>query len=207
MEEKRYFEDEKPAWLFVDAKDGLDYSEFNYFPDGHYSLAIEQALKEEEELVADGGRYTDTCFAWYDPETDTLLHHTEVEDEFSDPFFDSREEAHRFLENRAEDDEHRYEGLTLQKYKSKKVGEAVEVLTDQSGLNDFVPDGGTTDEVYFWHDPLTNQVMQEEVEPGIYAGLFDQKEEAIRFYRENTPDTEERLDLYRARIEEAEVDC
>jgi hypothetical protein len=45
----------------------------NYFPAAHYKQAIDQALEQEAEdqLRPDGGRYTDTLYAWYDPDTDT----------------------------------------------------------------------------------------------------------------------------------------
>jgi len=90
-------------------------------------------------------------YAWYDPDTDTYLTHVEAGDEFASPFFEGEDEARRFLELRAHEveDEARYEGLSLQKLRAKKVGEAVEVLTDQAGLQDFEPDGGT-------HHPSTD---------------------------------------------------
>lgn len=65
------------------------------------------------------------------------------EDE-ADPFFDSIEDAENFLEKQAETSEskERYEGMSLYKVRNKKVEDAVEVLMDQSGIQDFMPDGG-----------------------------------------------------------------
>lgn len=146
-ETKDYVENRKPYWLYLDAQSELKWGLFNYFPAAHYKKAIDQAVREEalddEELLPDGGRYTDTHYSWYDPDTDTYLYHTQVNDEYADPFFDTEEDARQFLEQQADiNGEERYEGLTLQKHRSKKIGEAVEVLTDQSGIEDFIPDGG-----------------------------------------------------------------
>jgi len=72
-----------------------------------------------------------------------VVYHTETEDEMVDPFFGSVDEAERYLESLA--DRHgnqRYEGLVLGKSGNRKVKEATEVLTEQSGLGDFSADGG-----------------------------------------------------------------
>jgi len=123
----------------------LRYELENYFPDAHYRKAIQQAREEEEEgLVPDGGRYTETLYAWYDPDTDTYLTHAVAGTDFATPFFDKEEDARRFLDYRSQEINNtaRFEGLTLRKHRIKKVGEAVEVLTDQSGIEDFLPDEG-----------------------------------------------------------------
>jgi hypothetical protein len=49
LEEKDYVENRKPYWLFVDAQEELRYSLFNYFPEAHYKIAIDQAFKQEAE--------------------------------------------------------------------------------------------------------------------------------------------------------------
>lgn len=145
---KQYVEEEKPYWLFLDAQRGQEmrYGLFNYFPAAHYERAIDQALDdaESEHLVPDGGRYTETMYAWYDPDTDTYLTHAEAGDEFATPFFEEEDQARRYLDHRSHevDDTAQFEGLTLRKLRAKKIGEAVEVLTDQAGIEDFMPDGG-----------------------------------------------------------------
>lgn len=53
-----------------------------------------------------------------------------------------------YLERRAENgDKQRYEGLSLYKACARKVGDAVDVLTNQSGIEDFVPDGGRPEDL------------------------------------------------------------
>lgn len=66
----------------------------------------------------------------------------------ADPFFDSVDAAEDYLEKRAEssDTKERYEGMSLYKVRNKKVEDAVEVLMDQSGIQDFMPDGGDVDQ-------------------------------------------------------------
>lgn len=85
-------EEEKPYWLFLDAQDKLTWELFNYFPAAHYKKAIDHAFQEEAEkqVRTDGGRYTDTHYAWFDFETGSYLYHTEVNNEFADPFFDTK---------------------------------------------------------------------------------------------------------------------
>lgn len=182
--------------MFLDAERGseLSYNLFNYFPEAHYKAAVDRALENEvrdRELMPDGGRYTETVYAWYNPDTNGFLYHTEVNGEFANPFFDDEEDAHNFLEQHAEiHGKHQYENLSLQKLKAKKIGEAVEVLTNQSGIQDFVPDGGThqidnptPDTVWFWYDPSADMILQEEVEPYNVVGLFKTEDDADRFIR------------------------
>ena len=194
-ETKEFVEEEKPYWLFLDAKEELTWGLFNYFPEAHYKKAVDEAFQEEAEkdLIPDGGRYNETVFAWYDPDTDSLLYHTEVNEEFADPFFDSEADARSFLEKRAETgDNDQYENLSLKKLRGKKVGDAVEVLTDQSGLEEFVPDGGFQP-VYFWYDPHTDSITTE---------AFDDKQEAIRSLADESDgyglDDIKHLELYEA---------
>lgn len=55
-----------------------------------------------------------------------------------DPFFGSVSEAERYLESLADlYDKEQYTGLVLRKSGNRKVMEATEVLTEQSGLADW----------------------------------------------------------------------
>lgn len=198
-ETKEFVEERKPYWLFLDGQDEMRWGLFNYFPAAHYKAAIDQALLDEaeSELVPDGGRYTDTLYAWYDPDTQAFLYHTEANGEFADPFFDDEDDARNFLEQQAETNgKGGYENLSLQKLRAKKIGEAVEVLTDQSGIEDFIPDGGIPDTAYLWYDPATDTTID---------GIFHDKEEAIRYIADYTPgynlDHIEHFELYEAKLD------
>ena len=94
-------------------------------------------------VVADGGRRK-TQYYWYNPNTDAALYHTAVHADEADPFFDTVADAEHYLEQRAASSEEteRYEGLSLYKVRNTKEEDAVEVLLDQAGIGDFVPDGG-----------------------------------------------------------------
>jgi len=108
----------------------------NYFPEAHYKQAIDQAFREEaeNEVMPDGGKRTQ--YYWSGEEG--VVYHTESGDELVDPFFGSIEEAEQYLENLA--DHHgkgQYTGMVLRKSGNRKVEEATEILTEQSGLADF----------------------------------------------------------------------
>lgn len=159
--------------------------------------------------MPDGGRYTETLYAWYDPDTGTYLTHAEAGDEFATPFFEDEDAARRYLDHRAGErgDLDRFEGLSLQKLRAKKIGEAVEVLTDQAGIEDFMPDGGhqidnPQDAVWFWYNPAADMIIQEEVEPYDVVGLFDTEDDADRFIRQYAEqyglDDASHLEKYRA---------
>ena len=107
----------------------------NYFPEAHYKQAIDKAFQEEaEELMPDGGSRTQ----YYWSGEDGVVYHTEVGDELVDPFFGSVEEAEHYLENLADlHGKDQYTGLVLRKSGNRKVMEATEVLTQQSGLTDW----------------------------------------------------------------------
>ena len=78
-----------------------------------------------------------------DPDTGGALYHTGVNDELTVPFFPDEEAARDYLEQRANTDgDEAFENLSLYKAQTRKVGDAVDVLTDQAGIGDFVPDGG-----------------------------------------------------------------
>jgi len=112
----------------------LRYELENYFPDAHYRKAIEQ-VEEEHEVVPDGGSRTQ----YYWSGEDGILYHTEKHGDRVNPFFETVEDAERFLEHQAEEyGKDRYEGFVLRKTGNRKVEEAVEVLMDQSGLQDFM---------------------------------------------------------------------
>lgn len=108
----------------------------NYVPEAHYKNAIDQAFEEEAsaELRPDGGSRTQ----YYWSGEDGVVYHTEMEREIVDPFFGSVEAAERYLEGLADfHGKERYDRLVLRKSGNRKVEEATEVLTEQSGLTDW----------------------------------------------------------------------
>jgi hypothetical protein len=108
----------------------------NYFPEAHYKKAIDHAFQEEAEqdLLPDGG--TRTQYYWRGE--DGVVYHTKTEGEMVDPFFNSVEEAERYLESLADmNGKDQYDSLVLRKSGNQKVMEATEVLTEQSGLADW----------------------------------------------------------------------
>ena len=60
------------------------------------------------------------------------------------PFFDSVGAAESFLEKRAEEtgDKEEYRKYSLYRARTKKEGDAVDVLMEQAGFEDLVSDGG-----------------------------------------------------------------
>ncbi|WP_089386095.1 hypothetical protein [Halorubrum vacuolatum] len=133
-------EEEKPYWMNLTGGTSfsgeLRYELENYFPEAHYKKAIDQAFNNqaEEELRPDGGSRTQ----YYWSGEDGVVYHTEAGDELVDPFFGSVEEAERYLENLADlNGKEPYNGLVLRKSGNRKVMEATEVLTEQSGLTDW----------------------------------------------------------------------
>jgi len=140
VEQKQYVEEQKPYWMNLTGgttfSGELRYKLENYFPQAHYHKAIDQAFEEqaEEELLPDGGSRTQ----YYWSGEDGIVYHTETGDERVDPFFGSVEEAERYLENLA--DHHgkqQYTGMVLRKSGNRKIKEATEVLTEQSGLTEW----------------------------------------------------------------------
>ena len=108
----------------------------NYFPEAHYKQAIDQAFEEEaeEELLSDGGSRTQ----YYWSGENGILYHTEKEEDMVIPFFNSIEEAERYLESLADmNGKEQYDGLVLRKSGNRKVMEATKVLTEHSGLTDW----------------------------------------------------------------------
>jgi len=193
------------------------------FPDWHYRHGMhtlhESREDDDPELRGDGG-YTDlhngkqraTVYYWLDPETGSALEHTTVGDEQTIPFFADQDRAKAYLENRAETSDTDYSDFSLYKAKIRKVGDAVDVLTAQSGIDDFMTDGGTAlqipnarpDEVYFWYNPSIDSIVQEEVEPYTVKGVFASKTDAEQFldwYAEqySVSDTSH-LELYQAEL-------
>lgn len=180
---------------------------------------------ENYSIKTDGG-YSDlhngkrkaTVYYWLDPDTGAALEHTGVNDESTIPFFPDEGSAYDYLEKRAEDgDKERYDNLSLYKARTRKVGDAVDVLTNQAGIGDFVPDGGypygpdgvqidnpAPDRVWFWYNPAADHVVQEEVEPYDVRGVFETENDAYRFvdwYAERYGlDETSHLELYSAAI-------
>jgi hypothetical protein len=205
------------AWLYVQQPwDGeLQYETFSYVPEYHFRTAYDRLTGEVEP---DGG-YRDlhsgttraTVYYWYDPDTGAVLEHTGVNDEQTVPFFPDEETAHDYLEHRTDTvDADRYEGLSLYKARTRKVRDAVDVLTDQSGIDDFAPDGGLQiddpkrDQVWFWYNPSLDSIVQEEVEPYDVRGVFGSADDAERFLdwyadQYGVADTSH-LELYRAEL-------
>lgn len=133
----------------------MEWGLFNYFPAAHYERAIDQAFQEisEEKLETDGGTThlhqdgrRSTVYYWLNPDTGAALYHTEVNGEEANPFFGSVSEAEQYLENLGQRQAERYESLSLYKAKVQKVEDAVEVLTDQSGIDEFVSTNGNSSE-------------------------------------------------------------
>jgi hypothetical protein len=143
--------------------------------------------------LADGGRYTDTKYAWYNPDTGSYLYHTETNGEYADPFFDEENEARESLERLAESGtKAEYENLSLHTLKMKKIGETVEVLTDQAGIHDFATDGGRPEDthqipnpkperLWFWYEPASDRILQEEVKPYNVCAMFASEQDAREF--------------------------
>jgi hypothetical protein len=119
--------------LFLDGRGELRWETFEYFPRAHYELAVDEAL-QDESLVSDGGRRTQ--YYWVGDEG--ILYHTSEGEDRVDPFFDTVDDAEQFLETQAQQyGEDRYEAMVLRKTGNRKVMEAVEVLTQQTGVTDW----------------------------------------------------------------------
>lgn len=148
----RYAEERQPYWLSLrHPRDSeMEWDLFDYFPAAHYKTALDQAEERSVDgrgLRTDGGQELHkgtrkaTVYYWLDPDTGAALHHTGVNEERTIPFFPDEESARDYLDKRADTgDETQYEGLSLYKARTRKVGDAVDVLTDQAGIEDFVPD-------------------------------------------------------------------
>lgn len=97
----------------------------------------------DEQRLCDGGplhRGTrrSKLYYWVNPETDAALVHTEVGDEEAILFFDSVGAAESYLEARVEyGAEDRYETLSLYEATVQKIGDATDVLTEQTGIHEF----------------------------------------------------------------------
>jgi nucleotide-binding universal stress UspA family protein len=71
-----------------------------------------------------------TVYYWVDPDTGAALYHTGVNDEATNPFFPDVGAAETYLECRADTgDKEDYAGFSLYEAKTKKVVDAVDVLT------------------------------------------------------------------------------
>lgn len=214
--------------MFLDAERGeeLSYGLFNYAPLGHYDKQIQEIEEQLQDLdgndlVPDGGRPRKTFWAWI-TEEGNLLYETDLNGEEADVFYDSVNAAEQALErhvDRHPEREDRYKNANL--FKVKKQGkelEGVEVLTEQSGLADFAPDGGYEDEdlipdggylddstLFFFYNPTTNAVIQEEGMPYTWQGLHHSQEEAEEWLEEyqerHNLDDVSHFELYEAEVE------
>lgn len=195
----RYAEEQQPYWLSLrHPRDGeMHWDLFDYFPAAHYADALE---KHHDQYRADGG-YTDLhngkkqskVYYWLDPDTGAALYHTGVNEEKTVPFFPDETSAEDYLEQRADaEGGDQFENLSLYRARTRKVGDAVDVLTDQSGIEDFMPDGGrpedphqipnpTPETVWFWYNPSMDSIVQEEVDPYDVRGVFESEPDANRF--------------------------
>ena len=133
-------EEEKPYWMNLTGgttfSGELRYELENYFPEAHYKKAIDKAFREMagRDLRPDGGSRTQ----YYWSGDDGVVYHTKAGNEMVDPFFDSIDEAERFLENQADlYGQERYQNLVLRRAGNMKMEEATEVLTEQSGLTEW----------------------------------------------------------------------
>jgi len=139
VDEIQYVEEKKPYWMNLTGGTSfsgpLRFELENYFPEAHYKQAVDKALEDEaEELVPDGGSLTQ----YYWSGEDGIVYHTETDGEMVDPFFNTVDEAEQYLETLADSNgKNRYEGLVLRKSGNRKVMEATDVLTEQSGLTDW----------------------------------------------------------------------
>lgn len=138
---KSYVEERKPYWMNLRHPRGQEmrFELDNYFPDAHYEKAIEQLTMDgridQDDLRPDGGR-RNTQYYWSGEQG--VLYHTETAEDRVDPFFNTIEEAERFLDNQAEKfGEEKYSSMVLRKSGNQKVEEATDVLTEQSGLTDW----------------------------------------------------------------------
>jgi hypothetical protein len=139
--------------MFLDASkdEEMKYGLFNYAPIAHYDKRIDELRDELEELdddlVPDGGRPRKYFWTWI-TEDGNLLYETELNGEEADVFYESPEEAREALErhfDRHPERADRYEKAGLYEIKLRdKVMQGVEVKTEQSGLDQFAPDGGYT---------------------------------------------------------------
>lgn len=217
--QKVYVEEQKPYWLYWPAPgDGAaGYATFQYFPEWHYREAVHQV---GPPLAPDGGRdilhngkQRAQVFYWLDPETGAALYHTGAYDDEANPFFGTAADAEAFLDRQAEaaDEPNRYEALSLYKARTRKVEDATEVLTDQAGIDEFMPDGGLQidapdrDRIWFWYNPSLDSIVQEEVGPYDVRGVFTTEDDAYGFlewYAEQygVVDTSH-LELYSAALE------
>lgn len=80
-----------------------------------------------------------TIYYWVDPDTGAALYHTELSDEATVPFFADVGSAETHLERQAAAwDRDEYAKHSLYQAKTRKVVDAVDLLTDQSGIGDFL---------------------------------------------------------------------
>ena len=138
--EKRFVEEESRYWKDLvggTAFSGeLRFEKGSYFPEAHYEMAFVEADDREfgEELLPDGGSKTQ----YYWSGEDGILYHTSKGEDMVVPFFNTVDDAEQFLENQAsQHGKDRYSSMVLRKSGNRKVEEATDVLTEQSGIDDY----------------------------------------------------------------------
>jgi len=136
---------------------------FDYSPEHHYRTALDgyerllggpdfrEWIGEllPEDVETDGGlerlhngKQRATVYYGLNPETGTALHHATANGEEATVFFGNEDRAEEYLERLSDGvDSDRYDSLSPYQARTRKVKDAVDVLMDQSGLDEFVPDG------------------------------------------------------------------
>lgn len=113
-----------------------------------YPATSDYLAHDQRQFVTDGGvdnlhkgSRIAKVYYWLDPETGAALAHTNAYDDEANPYFETIEEAERFLEQRAEtaDRLERYETMSLYEAKTRKIRDAKDVLTEQAAFDDFLP--------------------------------------------------------------------
>jgi len=147
-------DERKPYWLGLrHPRDGeMTWDLWNYAPLAHYDLAMDRVRDrvddhdhDADDVRMDGG-YGDlhsgsrksSVYYWVDPKTDAVLAPTEVNGDPA-PFYPDVGAAERELEHRmAMDGEDALDRFSLYEAKVRKVEDAVDVLTDQSGIDEYL---------------------------------------------------------------------
>jgi hypothetical protein len=129
-----------------------------------YNQAIENLAEElgvntdDDELIPDGGRPRKYFWAWRD-ENGNYISDTTINGDSADIAKESLAEAERMMERLMEsnpEQQDRYENAGCYKIKiMDKEMEGVEINTEQSGLDQFAPDGG-----YVISEPYEQELME-----------------------------------------------
>lgn len=83
-------------------------------------------------------RRRNMIYYWFDPDTGTALYNTSVNGNEPEPFFDSIGEAEKVLKQQvSQEDSDPYRNMRLYSAKIQQIEYAVDVLMNQSGIDDF----------------------------------------------------------------------